>query len=439
VTPGATAGSIRPMRAPLCFALVLASCAPFPEGSSVLDALPIAELPHLAHVAEALAGDDERLTAYELVQSGALDFDVAPDPTDLLRGMNALDDPRPATGGTPLRVLTQNVALLDANVFWFVDYARTPLLDERREALFDTFTRDAPDVVMFQEVWLPEDVERFAAAASDAGYLTSVGERGWHDDGLLIAVKESIVDGGAFTATGHQAYEAQDGLEFFPGPGVKRGYQWVKFDHVDAGPMVVFNTHMQAFADQWSNRNKQARELGIVIERETDEGALAFVGGDMNAGPYYARDAWRLPDGAQETVWFANAVSYPLLLQYGGLVDLAIMGRAARDADADVVLGDTVVNDPETALQIPHAVDGWCDDTPLVTFTAWDCNTLYFQQYGGTEPPARLDHVLARDPEGRVRANASSLAFTEQETFGDVDTEPSDHYGVLVDLVIDGA
>lgn len=403
------------MRAVPAVLLLAAACGPpFPEGASALDAVPFAEVPQLAHVAAAYDGRVE--TMYELATAGGdLVVDDKPDPTVLLEEMNVLDDARPATGGTPLRLLTQNVGLLDAEIFWFFDYRQTPFLDERRGALIDVFLRDDPDVVFLQEVWEAEDVDRFVAGAEDAGYRAIVGERGGRNDGLLLLLKESLGD---VVEQGVQAYEKQDGLEYFPGPGIQRGWQHVVVEHPDLGPLAFFNTHAQAFADQWPNRNHQARELGIAVDRAGADGALVFVGGDMNAGPYYANDVWSADYGP---LWFENAIMYPLLLAYGGLVDAALMGRAARHAAADVAQAD--------------AFD--CD-LPHLTFTGTDCNSLYDQQYGGTEPPARLDHVLTRDPDGRVRATASSLVFTEREGFDGVDTEPSDHYGVLVDVVVDG-
>lgn len=417
--------------------LLLASCSPFPEGADDVDAREIGASDNLAHVAAALG--DEGMTVYDLVHAGAeLKLSERPDPTGLLDATAALDDERPAEGGTTLSVLSQNVGLLDAKIFFFFDYKRTPLLAERRDELFDVFVRDEPDVALFQEVWIGEDVERFVDAARERGYLVSVGERFFHDDGLLLAVKESIVKDGAFVDEGRGTYEHQDGLEYFPGPGIKRGYQWVRFEHVDAGEIVVFNTHMQAFAEQWANRARQARELGLAVQREAGS-ALAIVGGDLNSGPYYAHDERTLPDGTTQDVWFENAIAYAVLLEYGGLVDAAVMGRPVDDAAVDVRLGDTVVNDPETSVEVPGGVEGWCDQTPHLAFTASDCNSLYFAQYAGTEPPARLDHVHLRDPDGRARALSSTIVFTEKETFdGDVETEPSDHYGVLVELMIDG-
>jgi endonuclease/exonuclease/phosphatase family metal-dependent hydrolase len=69
-------------------------------------------------------------------------------------------------------------------------------------------------------------------------------------------------------------------------------------------------------------------------------------------------------------------------------------------------------------------------------FTGTDCNRLYFEQYAGTEPPARLDHVLLRDPERRVRVVGAGLTLTERHALGAAGgaVELSDHYGVRATL-----
>jgi hypothetical protein len=50
--------------------------------------------------------------------------------------------------------------------------------------------------------------------------------------------------------------------------------------------------------------------------------------------------------------------------------------------------------------------------------------------------PARLDHIFGHDPEGRILTTSSEIVFTEKERFGSVDVEPSDHFGVEVNLLI---
>jgi hypothetical protein len=330
--------------------------------------------------------------------------------------------------------LSYNVALLDVALFGvFEGFRRTPTLEQRRRVLPGLVTARDADIVMLQEVWRDQDVEGFARAGLAVGYQAFVHDRSDYNDGLLILLHNRILNGRVdVDAT---PYATQDNTEYFPGPGIKRGFMSVRFTHPQLGVMHVFNTHMQAFPDQWKNRLQQARQMGIAIRDGAGEN-LAIVGGDMNAGPYYRDAVWKLPEDKQQDSWHQNALSYPALLTYGALDDLLIMGRAGDDALFDVSLGDTIVNDPSEALTTPGASATFCTDTPPVIFSATDCNELYFQQYAATEYPARLDHLLVHDPKGQVKVTKSGLTFTEKKKFYDVTIEPSDHYGVFANLVI---
>ena len=328
------------------------------------------------------------------------------------------------------------MALLDANIFGFIDYAATPHLAERRASMPGIALTAGHDVIAVQELWLDEDVSLWRTAAAEHGYLMFVGERGGFNTGLATFVREEIVQGGSMRTFAEKSFAHVDASEFFPGPGIKRGYQHTGFVHRDIGPVRIFNAHLWPYPANWKGRMWQVRELGIATRTESAADEVILVAGDMNAGPYYKSATWRTPDGGEETSWFHNTISYPLLLVYGELVDLAVMGRPATDAASDVTLGNTVVNDPEQATSIPGAEDGWCTRTPQSTFTGTDCNALYFEQYAGTEYPARLDHILAHDPDGRIVVQNSSLAFTEPRRFGGLTIEPSDHYGVAVELLL---
>lgn len=409
-------------------------------GGDDTDSFKLADAAATAHFQDAL-DDGDSLTFQQVFERGdGITFSGKPDPSAFLRATNAVDDDRDRQGRAPLTVLTYNVAMLDVNLFGFVPYAETPELETRRQtspALI--FARDA-DVVLLQEVWLDEDVEEFLRTGEEFGYRGFVHERSGHNDGLVTFIKESAIAGGTTTALDFAAYGSQNTQEYFPGPGIARGWMSVRFIHAEIGAIRVYNTHMQAFSNNWMGRMKQGREIGIimrtVLEEEGTPDDISLIGGDFNAGPYYKSAEWELPDGAKEDRWFHNTFSYSTMLTYGELVDLAIAGRPAEDAIADVTLGDTVVNDAATALQIPGAREGWCSDTPSSTFTATDCNTLYFDQYAGTEFPARLDHIFGHDPDGRIVASSSEIVFVEPAPFGGTVVEVSDHYGVEVDLLI---
>jgi endonuclease/exonuclease/phosphatase family metal-dependent hydrolase len=415
----------------------------FPLGFDDADGFSLADSPNTLHLADALEQGGS-LTFRDLFEKAdALTFTSRPDPTALLIGTNTLDDNRSVAGRQRLTVLSYNVALLDVSLFGFVPYSQTPDLEERRRVLPGRIFATGHDIILLQEVWDPRDVDEFTRRGREAGYLGFAQGRFDYNDGLITFIKRDILAGGSTQRLNFDHYAAQDGLEFFPGPGIRRGWLAVRFIHATLGPIAAFNTHMQAWPENWFGRMSQSRELGIQAERasqeiQAEEGRvpLLIAGGDFNSGPYYKEAAWKLPGGGEETTWFHNTLSYATLLTYGDMVDLAIMGRPAADATADVLLGNTVVNDADRATEIPGADAGWCDRTPHTTFTASDCNSLYFDQYAGTEYPARLDHIFARDPAGRIVVTDSRVVFTEKERFGAVTREPSDHYGVLVDLLV---
>ena len=409
----------------------------FPLGSDEADDFVLTDVPAFAHVAAAIDGG-ENLTLGGLIDKGDdVVFDSAPNPAQLLTDTNVLDDNRSREGRQPLSVLTYNVALLDVDLFNIIPYTESPNQTQRRRVLPGLIFETGADVVLLQEAWQEQDIEAFSRRAVTSGYTPFTHDRSRGNDGLVVFIRSAVIAGGTTTDVDFKAYGSQVGSEYFPGPGLSRGWMSVRFVHASIGEMRVFNTHMQAFPENWLGRVKQARELGIAMRAAVeDTGAFVFVGGDFNSGPYYKNASWQSPDTSIVDRWFHNAIAYPALLTYGDLVDAAIMGRPAVDAVADITLGDTVRNDSGRALEVPGVEEGWCERTPPITFTATDCNSLYFQQYGGTEAPARLDHVFVSDKGERVVVDRSAVVFTEKQTFGDVFIEPSDHFGVRVDLLV---
>lgn len=423
------------MRSLLALVVCIAGCSldVLPLGGDDRDGLHLKDTP-VAYLADAV-GDK---TLAQVFDDG-LAFAAKPDPTPLLAATAALDDDRPRAGKARLRVLDYNVALLDAQIFGVIDYKRSPDLDERRRALPDLALDGTFDIVCAQEVWKEQDLDTWTQKARARGYQAFAQDREQSDDGVMVFVRLDAIAGGTIPRlASHEPYASQDGTEYFPGPGIKRGYLEVELTHKEAGPVRVFCTHMQAFPENWRGRMHQARELGIAARTHAQPGELLIVAGDMNAGPYYNATDWQPPTGDAFHEWFHNALSYPLLLVYAGLVDAAIMGKSADDAVGDVTLGDTVVNDAKKSTATPGAADGWCDALPKTTLTAVDCNSLYFQQYAGTEFPARIDHIFVRDRPDLVVTD-SKLLFTEPRDFAGVRVEPSDHYAVGVELLVDRA
>jgi len=423
----------------LLSAVGLAGCdlGDVPLGGDETDDFKLTETAAMRHIGDAIEGGAD-LTLRGLIEKGdGVAFSGTPNPAALLTGTNTLDDGRARQGRAPVSVLTWNVALLDVNLLGVIPYTETPDLERRRRVLPGLAFETGADVIALQEVWLDEDVETFSRRGQELGYRPFVHERQGHNDGLITFIREDAIAGGSTVSFDFESYGSQVVTGYFPGPGIARGWLSVRFVHAGAGPIHVFNTHMQAFPENWLGRVKQAREIGILV-REIQEatGDLVVVAGDFNSGPYYSKAEWTAPGGATVDRWLHNAIAYPTMLTYGNLVDAAIMGRPENDAIADITLGDTVVNNADTALDIPGAEEGWCERTPNTTFTATDCNSLYFDQYAGTEYPARLDHILVSDGDERVIVTKSALQFTEKQTFGDLVREPSDHFAVRVDMLV---
>lgn len=409
--------------------LFIQSCGPAdrPIGSEDLDNVPLDGSPLFAHYRGVLRGAE---TVGDLFRN-RLTFTGTPAPRELLRAIQASNPPA-APDAVPLRVVTYNVGLLDVWLFGLVHYARTPDLEARAEIMARTVFAPGYDVIALQEVWRSQDVERFRREARTAGYWVVTSPRTGYTDGLLIAVRTTVAP--TYGEVFSEPYAEIASNEFFPANGFSRGFLAVRFFHPTLGSIVVYNTHTAAFPSAYRLRMKHARQLGLHIRRTVRDNELVFVMGDFNAAPYYRADVWNLPNGGVEPDWFANTLSYPVLMHYAGVTDLAVRGRTAEEADLDITLGDLVPNVPAEAPRIPLGTPGYCERTPPVLFTATDCNSLYFQQYAGTEFPARIDFVMARDPMNRIHVESSQLAFVDPVRYGDRMGPLSDHYGQLVTL-----
>lgn len=422
------------------FALLLA-CSKKPQGSpSDLGALPadnvrLAESPALSWLVPALPGG-EQATAADLLRAPPTPT-TAPDPSALLVATQA-DNAARANAGVPLRLLSYNVALLDVDLLGFIPYKRTPFLDERRPELPELILGAGYDVLTLQEVWLPQDLSAFLVEAEEKGYRGFHGPREQYKDGVLTLVRADLIAPGTEPQVHAEPYEAQDPLEYFPGPHMKRGFVEVAFEHPTLGRVLIYNTHMLAWPANWPVRMAQARQLGRRVAAQTGADGLAFVGGDMNAASYYPKDTWVRPEDGPEDGWWANTLSYGLLLHYGGLTDLYVRGRPAEEATQDVTLGGKLGELIDASADGRVDLTAHCADLLYPTHhTATDCNVLYAMQYKDTEYPARMDLVLAADPQGRVYVAGARTAFTERQSFGGgPEMEPSDHLGVEVELKV---
>ncbi|NOY25640.1 MAG: hypothetical protein GXP62_07180 [Oligoflexia bacterium] len=397
-----------------------------PFGAGQGDDTLLRDSPALRHLAGAIAGGHD-LSAGQL-QRSKLSFISAPDPSAWLRATQQ-GNPSPAPDALPLRVLTWNLALL--NVYLGSrHYKSSPFVSERREPVFDRVLGADADIILIQELWHAPEIARLRERATAAGYRLCCPPR-HHVDGLAVLLREG--PWAKEIQVELRPFATQARLEALDLPRKEQFLRcWMRVDceHSGLGRISIFNTHLQAYPKAWRARLQQARSLGLEIARRPPED-LVFVGGDLNSGLFYGRQTWRKPDGTIDGCWWHNAISLPLLHHYGGLCDLAIRGRSTSQADLEVRLSRTLQNDPVAALKAPLC----CSTEHRQTFTATDCNSLYHRQYAGTEQPARLDHILARDPTNRVCVVHSSHRFTDRDVVIDKQpVEPSDHYAVQVDL-----
>ncbi|MCB9793135.1 MAG: endonuclease/exonuclease/phosphatase family protein [Alphaproteobacteria bacterium] len=417
--------------------LLLLACAskgpPADLGALAADQAVLAETPTLAHLAAATGAR----TVQDLYAAEGQDWAQAPDPTAYLAGTLRENPERPHPEALELRVLTYNVALLDARLFRLIPYKASPYLDERRPELPDLILSEGYDVLFLQEVWSKGDVARFEAAAEAHGYVAFTGPRKKYNDGLVTLVKEELVSASASVELYAQNYTERDASEAFPGVNIKRGFVAVTLDHPAYGSLSLYNTHMQAWASKWLMRASEARELGTHIAENTPADGLAFVGGDFNGGPHYGQETWTTPEGEVQDYWWDNTLSYFLMAYYSGASDLWLRGAHPTTVLNDIGLPRTVINDPVKGLEVPHVDPEWCPEHRLELFTASDCDLMYFQQYAATENPARMDLLWARDPDKRVYVQDIDLAFSDRVIFGDLEPmEPSDHIGVGATLRI---
>lgn len=408
----------------------LAACGPdLPEdlGDHPWDRVRLVDVPALSHFARATQ-DGLVLTVEELYRRRPA-YTSAPDPTlhfeAMARAHRALPTP---TASTPLRVLSYNLALLDR---WYpFAVVASPEVDRRRARAPEILLGDGWDILLLQEVWDLRDVDALRAEAEARGYVLYAGSDGGHEEhGLVVLVHRDRFDPSGPDERREATYAFQRDIEDFPGPGIARGYlSWRFRDRASGRTLFVFATHASAFPELAHVRETQVRELGLATHAAAPDD-LVIVGGDLNGAPYYPVDVFGEVDGEPVRDWWRNAQAYALMLHYGALQDAMVALHGARDVQwmqqlpaYDASFRDEPLGDRTRCLQFAGA------------FTATDCNRVYFEQYAGTEFPARIDHVLWRDPLEAVRVTAAALHYEgllPGETF-----ELSDHAGVGVTFAV---
>lgn len=407
----------------------LAACSRFPKGfgddpkdQALIDGIPV-----LQHLADALDDPSDVDVATLIEKEKKYRYTSAPDPSAWIdETFEAHQDLPPlAPGAVPLRVLTYNTGLLSRK--YLGTEVEVPHITKRRDRFAEELFTAGYDILLLQEVWEWEDVQRLADAAPDHGYVVYGGTEELHPEhGLAIAVREAIIDPAFDQDHSEQQFFAQRKLEYNPGPKVRRG--WITWSFRVAGTdttLHLYDLHATSYVQFWQKRDLQAREVGLEVSARPDTDVV-LLGGDLNSGPYYDDDIWVDGEGKKVKEWWRNASAWALWQYYGEMYD--VHGAAAPLEDVE--LGRTVPMDSDGYLDEPYGDESWCDTTPVTTFTGTDCNSLYFEQYAGTEFPARLDHLMARDPEAHLRVDDSWLEFVDPLEFSDGTYELSDHYGL---------
>jgi exonuclease III len=398
--------------------------------NDVLDT-PLVSDPRLAYLAEALeTGTSSRLS--DLFNNPK--FIQAPDPTALLEKMQRENPPEQADA-IPLSLVSLNMGLLRAHLFTTpLTVVEAPVVNERTPAVIDSVLNGTNDIIFVQELWTPEAQAYAEMAAAKRGYRVA-GHVGPNDvmTGLYTFIRADLVDND-FVEVEQIDYTGDAADPFTLFVTVVRGFQVVSFMHPVLGTVRLYNTHFAPFPNGWRQRLHEQLQLGDHMSSGSS-GDIIFAGGDFNAGPYYASPAWTNADGKNVPDWFENALSYPVGLFFGGLDDLFIRGRPQNAAALDVTAGLSVLNVWEEARVTPFGAQGWCEEH-RTDFTATDCNSLYFKQYAGQEAPARMDHLLVRDPHRRVHAENSRIVFDQMQLpWGEV-VPVSDHGAVRVDVKV---
>jgi endonuclease/exonuclease/phosphatase family metal-dependent hydrolase len=388
------------------------------------DEVRLVDSPLLRHLAA--AARDDALRVRDVLRPPAKLYRSPPDPSELFAAQFAGHAALPRSTGRPLRLLTFNVALLDRG--YLGQRVVSPHIGLRRTVLPEAIFGGGWDVVLLQEVWNEAEAELFTRRAEAQGYTVHTGAQRY-GHGLLMAVRSSLV---AREERGEHVYATQYHLEGAPGPSIRRGFLRWSFDSAEHGRrFTFFNTHASAFPEASARRNMQLRRLGLAAAAASTD--VVIVGGDLNAGFYYERDRRPNPLGKATKNWWANSASLPMLLHYGGLEDMHNLAGPAED----VIRMQSVPGSLGRDGTVPFGRASWCDDCPRDTFTVTECNSLYHQQYAGTEYPSRIDHLLLRDPGRIVRVISSEIVFQERHDFGSAGRfELSDHYGLSIDISV---
>ena len=206
-----------------------------------------------------------------------------------------------------------------------------------------------------------------------------------------------------------------------------RGFLSWSFVHAPTGRRIwLVGTHTTAFPSYWRERTFQARELGIYVRERPDEDVVV-IGGDFNAAPYYPEDTFGIDGGDEVGEWWRNALMYPVMLHYGGVIDAMATVRGAEDVTAMQALPEF---DFDAWDREPYGDASRCDGEEVVFSWDW-CNSVAFTNYSGaSEYPGRLDYIFVRDDVDAVRVLDAGLEYTKPVDLAGLEIEMSDHHAV---------
>lgn len=252
-------------------------------------------------------------------------------------------------GAQSFRVLSYNV--------WGLPHI-TPARRARLDAIGAAIVKLSPDVVMLQEVWLPEDGKAMAKALSAAGLSHHYAQEGSNSDsgsGLWFASRHPILDVQFHPFTMGRPILIPWHLDWMASKGVCMATIDTPF-----GALIVANTHLQA---QYFVRNykevilSQAYEVArFVADQSHKTRRPVILAGDFNVEP----DQLPFQLMAQRAKLSVAGRGFEIDAQlFRSAGDLTIEARDVRQLWKDAVrlrTGETVALSDHPAILVDYAM-----------------------------------------------------------------------------------
>lgn len=333
--------------------------------------------------------------------------------SELLDGMRRLNERRKAAlngagGGCRLDVLTYNAGLLSA------PFAAVPSVHKRGSLLPRALLEQDADIVLLQEVWNIRYKRALVQELPDYEVIY----RGRSHRGLVTLVRKSLF-GDEQPQIEELVFGSQRHVEHVI---YKKSALCVDVPLQALGVTLhVVNFHLAA-GNRFNGCNVRSRQARQLYERllqpriEAAAGHLIF-GGDLNATPYTAQDAYTIR-GKSSRNWHRNIRIYNELVSLAGGVD----SFAAVHGDAEI--------------DAAHAPNGGGID-----WATQDCNNLLASLTLTTrsEPSQRVDFVFVRPlgPGSTAVIHGAEIGMKKKWIAHRVgETELSDHYSYKTKLTL---